>query len=84
MAFVGSHFCSRAFWQAMDKASQYRSYAEAAVGFASRSTDSAYKAIMLKVAQGWLDLSLLAEKRATQAELWMLADERARPNRQPH
>jgi hypothetical protein len=45
----------------MDKASEYRSYAEAALELAARSSDDAYKAVMLKVAQGWLDLSGQAE-----------------------
>jgi hypothetical protein len=45
----------------MDKASEYRSYAEAALELAARANDNAHKAIALKIAQGWLDLSRQAE-----------------------
>jgi hypothetical protein len=59
----------------MDKASEYRSYAEAAVELAARSNDDAYRAIMLKIAQGWLDLSQQVEKLGAKAERWTAADE---------
>jgi hypothetical protein len=52
----------------MDKASEYRSYAEAAVELAARSNDDVYRAIMLKIAQDWLDLSRQAAELAAQAE----------------
>jgi hypothetical protein len=45
----------------MDDAKQYRAYAEAALRMAAKSDDHEYKATMLKVAQGWLELAELAE-----------------------
>jgi hypothetical protein len=48
------------------KASEYRANAEAAVKLAAKSDDDDYKAIMLEIAQGWLDLAERAAKSEQQ------------------
>jgi hypothetical protein len=47
----------------MGKASPHRAAAEAAVKLASKSDDSEFKAIMLNIAQDWLDLAQFDEER---------------------
>ena len=48
----------------MDKAKEYRTNAAAAVKLAERSDDDDFKATILRIAQGWLELAERAEKRA--------------------
>ena len=45
----------------MDKASEYRAYAEGALCLASRSGNSHSEALLLKIAQGWLELAQKVE-----------------------
>jgi hypothetical protein len=45
----------------MEQAKEYRAYATTAVGLATRSDDNNNKIILLKIAQGWLDLAERAE-----------------------
>jgi hypothetical protein len=45
----------------MNKESEYRANAQAALEMAARSHDDEFKAILLKVAQGWLELAERAE-----------------------
>jgi hypothetical protein len=47
----------------MSKASMYRTYAEKAASMAARSDDAHYKALMLQIAQDWLDLAEREEKQ---------------------
>jgi|HubBroStandDraft_6_1064221.scaffolds.fasta_scaffold900621_1 hypothetical protein len=45
----------------MNKAAEYRTHAAAAVKLATGALDPDDKALMLKIAQGWLDLAQRAE-----------------------
>ena len=45
----------------MNKESEYRANAQAALEMAARSHDDEFKAVMLKVARGWLQLAERAE-----------------------
>lgn len=45
----------------MEKAKEYRACAETAVDLATRSDNETCKIILLKIAQGWLDLAQRAE-----------------------
>jgi hypothetical protein len=65
--------------RAVGKASEYRSCAEAAVSLAAGSTDADCKALMLKVAQGWLDLAQRIEQRTTGLERCMSSSEIVSP-----
>ena len=47
----------------MEDAREYRGNAEAAVRLAAKSQDEQYKATMLKIAQGWLELAQRLEKK---------------------
>jgi hypothetical protein len=48
----------------MDEFKEYRGYAEAAVRLAANSEDEHSKGVMLRIAQGWLELADLAAKRS--------------------
>ena len=63
----------------MSKHGEYRANAETALQMAARSDDDEFKAIMLKVAQGWLELAERAEKGKER-----LPPDDQRPNRQTH
>jgi hypothetical protein len=65
--------------RAVGKASEYRSCAEAAVSLAAGSNDADCKALMLKVAQGWLDLAQRIEQRTAGLERWMSSSEIVSP-----
>ena len=47
----------------MDKAKEYRANAAGAMKLAAHSDDDDFKAAILSVAQGWLELAERAEKR---------------------
>ncbi len=59
----------------MEKAKEYRAYAETAVDLATRSDDDKHKTILLKIAQGWLDLAQRAETADKKVKIWMSVEE---------
>jgi hypothetical protein len=54
----------------MDKASKYRENAGIAVDLAIASANDDDKALLLQVAQGWLDLAQRAQRNANGIRAW--------------
>jgi hypothetical protein len=66
----------------MDKAKEYRANAAGAMKLAARSDDDDFKATILRVAQGWLELAERAEKRDPWPKDVMRPEDQ--PNRRAH
>jgi hypothetical protein len=66
----------------MEKAKEYRAYAEAAMDLATSSDDN--KIILLKIAQGWLDLAQRAETADKKVQIWMSVEEKQDAHRRSH